>query len=50
MFDISFIGGLNFGLEYFDSDALGFGCILSLGLIRVYWYRDLVEVTEDEEQ
>lgn len=37
------VRGLSVGLEYVDSEDLGFIVNLDLGLLRITWYRDLVD-------
>lgn len=49
MIDISFITGLSFGIEYFDSELVGFGINIDLGFLRCTWYRDAVDEEDEEE-
>jgi len=37
------IQGLCFGLEYTEDDDLGFILCLDLGVLRVVWYKDVVD-------
>jgi hypothetical protein len=43
MFQLQLIKGLSVGLEYADTEEVGFIVNLDLGILRVTWYRDLVE-------
>jgi len=39
MLAFSFILGVAFGLEYFDSEDMGFGINLDLGIFRFTWFQ-----------
>jgi hypothetical protein len=43
MFQLQWIYGLSVGLEYMDTEEVGFIVNLDLGILRVTWYRDLVD-------
>lgn len=43
MLVFDWVRGLSVGLEYVDSEDLGFIVNLDLGLLRITWYRDLVD-------
>lgn len=45
LISIQLIHGLSVGLEYVDTEELGFIVNLDLGIVRFTWYRDL----EDDE-
>jgi hypothetical protein len=38
------IKGLDFGLEYHESEELGMTIILSLGILRIFWYKDVIGI------
>jgi len=37
------IHGLAFGIEYVDTEDMGFIGCLDLGLLRILWYKDMEE-------
>jgi hypothetical protein len=39
-----FIHGLAFGIEYVEDERMGFIGCLDLGVLRILWYKDVVEV------
>jgi hypothetical protein len=41
MISFNFIHGLSVGLEYSDTEDLGFIVNLDLGIFRLTWFRDL---------
>lgn len=43
MITFQWIQGLTFGLEYAETEDLGFMLCLDLGLFRFIWYKDLIE-------
>ena len=49
MLVFQFIKGLSLGLEYVEHEEMGFIVNLDFGIIRCTWYRDLIEL-DDEEQ
>lgn len=37
------IWGIGVGLEYLEDEDFGFIVILDLGILRITWYKDLIE-------
>lgn len=50
MFIFSFIRGISVGLEYGDTDDLGFVIVCSLGIIRLAWYTEVTMFNDDDEE
>lgn len=43
MFQLKLIKGLSVGLEYVDTEKMGFIVNMDLGIFRITWYRDLID-------
>lgn len=43
MFDFQRINGLSLGIEYVETEEMGFILCIDLGLFRILWYKDMVE-------